>query len=169
MRFAIHLFEPVSKLNVKMNKSTISPTNVDSHRTNCVAAKWGLTFQFLPINYLGVPLEGKPLSKNFWADISEKIYRKINNRKYSYLSKGGKITLINSTLASFPTYQLSIFKVPTNVCKTIEKTWRNFIWKNSVDKNNIHLMRWSVITGSKENGGLGINRVAVTSFALFCK
>lgn len=72
MRFDIHLFELVSGLNVNMNKSMISLINVDSHRTNCVATKWWLTSQFLPINYLGVPLGGKPLSKNFRAEVYEK-------------------------------------------------------------------------------------------------
>ena len=39
MRFALRLFELASGLNINLNKSTISPTNIDSQRSNCVASK----------------------------------------------------------------------------------------------------------------------------------
>jgi hypothetical protein len=35
--------------------------------------------------------------------------------------KGGKITLINSTLSNFPTYFMSLFPLPTSVANRIEK------------------------------------------------
>ena len=39
MRFALRLFELASGLNINLNKSTISPTNIDLQRTNCVTSK----------------------------------------------------------------------------------------------------------------------------------
>ena len=122
MRYAIHLFEFASGLNVNLSKSTISSFNCDVQRTNFVAAKWGISIQFLSIYYLGVPLRGNPPSRNFWADVIDKMHKKINNWKYSSLSKGDKITLINSTLASISNYHSSIFKAPISVYKNIEKT-----------------------------------------------
>ena len=88
---------------------------------------------------------------------------------FSYLSKGGKLTLIHSTLSSLPTYQLSVFKAPIGICKSIEKSWRNFLWKNHGDDKITHLLRWNKITITKENGGLGIYKVADTNFSLLCK
>ncbi|KAA0056969.1 LINE-1 retrotransposable element ORF2 protein [Cucumis melo var. makuwa] len=114
----------------------------------------GINVQFLPSNYLGVPLRGKPLSKRFWTNISDKIHKKMSSWKYSYLSKGGKITLINSSLVSLPIYQLFVFKALVSTYKAIEKTWRNFFWNHSEEDRKMHLIRWSVITSPKDKGGL---------------
>lgn len=64
----IRLFELVSGLNVNLHKSIISFINSNAQRTNCVAEKWGISTKFLPIQYLGVPLGGKPLSRSFWSE-----------------------------------------------------------------------------------------------------
>lgn len=81
-----------------------------------------------------------------------------------------KTLFINSTLVSLPTYQLSVFKgAPISSYKTIEKHWRNFLWKCSNEKKHVLLMRWFVVTYLKDKGGLGINRLANTNFSLLCK
>lgn len=126
---------------------------------------WGI---FLT-NYLGVPLSPKPLFKTFWANISKKIQKKLNSWKYSLLSKGGKITLINFSLSSLLTYQLSIFKASSSIYKNIEQTWRNFFWKHPKENHKLHLIRWSIITSPKEKRGLGINRIKDTNSALLNK
>ena len=118
---------------------------------------------------MGVHLGGKPTSKIFWDNITEKINKNLSNWKYSYISKGGKLTLINTTLESLPTYQLSTFKAPIGVCKNIEKIWRNFSWKNPKEDNNYHLLKWTKVTAPKDKGGLGINKITDTNFALLSK
>jgi hypothetical protein len=45
-----------------------------------------------------------------------------------YLSKGGKITLIKSTLLNMPTYMLSLFPIPADVAKHIKKIQQDFLW-----------------------------------------
>ncbi|XP_050939384.1 uncharacterized protein LOC127148989 [Cucumis melo] len=52
----INLFQLASGLSINLNKSTISPINVDAARTEQIASQWGISTKFLPINYLGVPL-----------------------------------------------------------------------------------------------------------------
>ena len=51
--------------------------------------------------------------------------------KKLYFSKGGKLTLLKSTLSSLPTYYLSLFTIPTHVANKIEKLQRDFLWGNS--------------------------------------
>lgn len=163
MRFLILLFELASGLRINLNKSTISPINMASDSADKVTTLRGINVQFLPSNYLGVPLRGKPLSKRFWTNISDKIHKKMSSWKYSYLSKGGKITLINSSLVSLPIYQLFVFKALVSTYKAIEKTWRNFFWNHSEEDRKMHLIRWSVITSPKDKGGLGISRIKDTN------
>ena len=46
-----------------------------------------------------------------------------------YFSKGGRITLIKSTLSNLPTYYLSLFPIPAEVASRIDKIQRDFLWK----------------------------------------
>ena len=48
-----------------------------------------------------------------------------------YLSKGGRLTLLKSTLSSLPTYFLSLFTIPSHVANKIEKIQRDFLWGDS--------------------------------------
>jgi hypothetical protein len=45
-----------------------------------------------------------------------------------YLSKGGMVTLIKSTISNLPTYFLSLFPLPASVANRIEKLHRDFLW-----------------------------------------
>ena len=44
-----------------------------------------------------------------------------------YLSKGGRLMLLKSTLSSLPTYFLSLFTIPTHVANKIERLQRDFL------------------------------------------
>ena len=45
-----------------------------------------------------------------------------------YLSKGGKVTLLKSSLSSLPTYFLSLLPLPGKMAKHMEKLQRDFLW-----------------------------------------
>lgn len=106
LQIALSLFERASRLKFNHTKSTVSPVNVPTDRTTCVVSKFGFSTQFLPVNYLGVHLGGNPNFKSFWNQTIESIHRKLNGWKYNQISKGGRFTLIKSSLISLPTYQL---------------------------------------------------------------
>ena len=79
------------------------------------------------------------------------------------------MTLIYSTLTSLPIYQLSIFKAPIDFWKSIEKIWRNLLWKNQNEDKLTHLLRWNKITTSSDLIGLGIHRIAGINYSFLCK
>ena len=91
-------------------------------RANNFANTWNISCQIFSIKYLGVPLGGKPLTKGYRENIKEKLLKKLSSWKYQNISKGGKLTLLKASLASLPTYQLSVFKAPTSIYKEIEIT-----------------------------------------------
>ena len=86
-----------------------------------------------------------------------------------YLSKGGHLTLLKSTLSSIATYFLSQFTVPSGVADMIEKLQRDFLWGGLGDEHKIHLVWWdkacSPITGS----GLEIWKITTFNKALLGK
>jgi hypothetical protein len=120
-------FEAVSGLKVTMAKSVLVPVgNVDN-----VVELAGLleceTFS-LPLKYLGLPLGDHFKTKSSWDGIVEKFKRRLVSWKRMYLSKGGRVTLIKSTLFNLPMYFLSLFPIPATVANCIEKIQRNFLW-----------------------------------------
>ena len=66
-------------------------------------------------------------SKSIWDSILEKMERKLSGWQRIYLSKGGRITLIKSTLSSLPTYSMSLFPIPVSVALRIDKIKRDFL------------------------------------------
>jgi hypothetical protein len=75
----------------------------------------------LPLKYLGIPLGASYKAKSIWDVIVEKMQRRLANWKGIYLSKGGRVILIKSTLSNLPTYFLSLFPIPPSVAHCIEK------------------------------------------------
>ena len=69
----------------------------------------------LPMKYLGLPLGAKFKEKTIWNPILEKMERRLAGWKRLFLSKGGRVTLIKSTLSKLPTYFLSLFPIPASV------------------------------------------------------
>ena len=72
--------------------------------------------------------------------ILEKIERRLGGWKRLYLSKGGKVTLIKSTLSNLPTYFISSFPIPAAIDNQIEKFQRNFLWGGLGDEPKFHLV-----------------------------
>ena len=75
----------------------------------------------LPMKYLGMPL-GTPYKTAFvWNPILERMEKKLLGWKRLYLSKGGRLALLKSTLSSLPTYYLSLFVIPVAVADRLER------------------------------------------------
>ena len=58
----------------------------------------------LPMKYLWMPLGTSFKIASIWNPILEKMEKKLSGWKRLYLSKGGWLMLLKSTLSSLPTY-----------------------------------------------------------------
>jgi hypothetical protein len=70
----------------------------------------------------------------------EKMEHRLARWKRLYLSKSGKVTLINNTLSNLPTYFLSLFPIPAMVAIQIEKLQRDFLWGRIGEEFKYHLV-----------------------------
>ncbi|RVW42672.1 putative ribonuclease H protein [Vitis vinifera] len=95
--------------------------------------------------------------------------RRLAQWKRQYISKGGRITLIKSTLANMPIYHLSFFRMPKIVAKRLEKLQRDFLWGGGSLERKVHLINWEVVCTQKEKGGLGIRKIDLLNKALLSK
>ena len=69
-----------------------------------LVAVLGCQTRQLPSTYLGLPLGAPHKSMAIWDVIEERMHKKLALRKRNYNFKGGRLTLIKSTLASLPIY-----------------------------------------------------------------
>ena len=123
----------------------------------------------LPMKYLGLPLEAQFKDKSMWNPILEKMERRLAGWKKLYLSKGGRVTLIKSTLSNLPTYFLSLFPIPASVANRIARLQRDFLWGGLGDEPKFHLVDWSRVCSPLSSGGLGIRNLRTFNFALLGK
>ena len=116
------------------------------------------------MTYLGMPLGASHKFPTVWNLILEKIESKLAGWKM-YLSKGGRLTLLKSTLSSLPTYYLSLFTIPTHVAIKIERLQRDFLWGDS----KTYLVGWDKVCAPLKSGGLGVRKLTAFNKVLLGK
>ena len=114
LRMILIWFEAVSGLKINLSKSELVLVGV-VHNIDLLLNVLGCKQGTLPMRYLGLPLGAKFKDKTIWNPILEKMERRLAGWKCLYLSKGGRVTLIKSTLSNLPTYFLSLFPILASV------------------------------------------------------
>ena len=120
------------------------------------------------MTYLGLPLGTKFKDRVIWNSILEGMEQRLMSWKQLYLSKGGKITLIKSTLSSLPTYFLSLFPIPVDIAIHIERR-TNFLWGRLDESPKFLLVKWAQVCSPLQFGGLGIRNLRAFNQALLGK
>ena len=141
----------------------------DVPNVHALAGILGCRVSALPLTYLGLSLGASFKNKSIWNPVVEKIEKRLAGWKRFYPSKGGRITLIKSTLSNLPTYYLSLFPIPKSVARRIEKLQRDFLWGGLDDEPKFHLVPWKEVCEPLMGGSLGIQNLTMFSQALLGK
>ena len=168
LRGILSRFEEMSQLKINLGKSELVPVG-DVPDLHELVEILDCRESTLPLKYLGLLLGASFKDKTIWNPILKKMEQRLAGWKRLYLSKGGKVTLIKSTLSSLPTYLLSLFPIPVKVAKRMEDLQRDFLWTGIRDDRKIHLVNWSKICSPVKNGGLGIRCLRKFNSALLAK
>ncbi|KAL6348571.1 hypothetical protein AAG906_016083 [Vitis piasezkii] len=120
-------FEAALRLKINLDKSEVIPVG-EVEEVNEMAVEIGCRVGQLPTIYLGLPLGAPNKATSVWDGVEEKVRTRLALWKRQYISKGGRITLIKSTLASMPLYQMSLFRMPKSVARRLEKLQRDFLF-----------------------------------------
>ncbi|KAJ9691389.1 hypothetical protein PVL29_013542 [Vitis rotundifolia] len=161
-------FEASSGFRINLAKSVlILVGEVDEIEE--MAVELGCRVGALPTVYLGLPLGAHHKVISMWDGVEERMRRRLAQWKRQYISKGGQITLIKSTLASIPIYLLSLFRMSKIIAKRLEKFQRDFLWGGGSLEGKVHLINWEVVCSQKEKGGLGIRKIDFLNKALLGK
>ena len=95
LRVIFIIFKGVSGLHINRGKSFIYPINTISE-IDALASKLGGRVGELPTTYPGMPLGAKSKSTTFWNGVVEICTKRFTNWKSQHLSRGGRLTLVNS-------------------------------------------------------------------------
>ena len=139
LRAILARFEEVSSLRINLGKSKLVPIGV-VHNIDVLVGMLDCRQSSLPLRYLGLPLGAKFKELSIWNPILEKMERRLVGWKRLNLSKGGKVTLIKSTLSSLPKYFLSLMPLPGKVANHMEKLQRGFLWSGINGDSKLHLV-----------------------------
>ena len=120
-------FEVASGLRINLAKCEIIPVG-EVQRIEELVVELGCRVGQLPTVYLGLPLGVPNKAAYGWDGVEEKMRRRLALWKSQYILKGGRITLIKSSMVSMPVYQMSLFRMPISVARRLEKLQRDSLW-----------------------------------------
>ncbi|XP_009335445.1 uncharacterized protein LOC103928158 [Pyrus x bretschneideri] len=165
----LNLFCTISGLKINKAKCSMAGINSDCEKLKGMADSWGCEVGSWPIKYLGLPLGGRPKALMFWDPVVEKMEKRLQSWKKAFLSKGGRLTLIQFVLGSLPIYYMSLFKIPCGVIGRLEKLMKGFLWEGVEEGKKNHLVKWEIVIKSKEEGGLCVGNLRNQKEALLAK
>ena len=123
----------------------------------------------LPSTYLGLPLSARYKFVRVWDNVKERLRKRLALWKNQYISKGGRATLIKSTLSNLSIYFLSLLQLLKTVNLRLKQIQINFLWSGGQMDKKPHLVRWEMVCKEKRSGGLGVKNLSWLNKALLSK
>lgn len=122
------------------------------------------------IMYLGLSsLLNRKKSVTF-GYIKERLQERLQGWDKRKLSKGGKEILLKSVAQAILNYTMSVFLLPIEVCRDIERIMCKFWWRANPNKaQSIHWMSWERMSCRKSYGGMGFHGIREFNIALLGK
>ena len=119
--------------------------------------------------YLGLPsLIGRSKTNSF-AQLKSKVANKLSVWKEKLLSAAGKEVLIKAVAQAVPSYTMSCFKLPDNLCGDLTSMIRQFWWGQKKDEKKLAWISWERMCQPKEKGGMGFRDLKSFNKALLAK
>ena len=119
--------------------------------------------------YLGLPFIIGRSKTEVFAELKEKVGRKLAGWKGKLLSIEGREILIKAMAQAIPTYTMSCFLIPKGLCEEIEGMIRTFWWGQRQDESKIAWVSWEKMCRAKSNRGMGFRNLQAFNLAMLAK
>ncbi|XP_023880426.1 uncharacterized protein LOC111992797 [Quercus suber] len=164
------LYESASGQKINTNKSSIyfSP-NTSQELKDEILRILGPMQDSSHTKYLGLPSIIGRSKKVVFAEIKDKVCRKLAGWKGKLLSLGGKEILIKAVAQAVPTYMMSCFQLPKSLYDDLEKMVRSFRWGQKHQEPKMAWVGWKTMCKLKSQGGMGFRNLKAFNLALLAK
>ncbi|XP_057444610.1 uncharacterized protein LOC130736850 [Lotus japonicus] len=116
--------------------------------------------------YLGLPtIFGKSKSRIFHF-VKDRVWKNLKGWKEKFLSRAGREVLIKSVVQAIPSYVMSCFILPDDLCADIDRMVSKFFWGGDPSRQGLHWTKWETLCKSKTDGGLGFRDFKPFNLAL---
>ena len=160
--------ESGQKISLEKSRIYFSP-NVSESLKEEVCDKLGIRVTYDIGKNLGFPLRHRGAAHNPYKVIVEKVMSKLAGWKAKYLSFVGRMVLIKSVMSVIPNYVMEGVTLPVHICDKLDKVNRDFLWGSTNEKRRMHMVGWSKVIKSKDDGGLGMQAARAKYIALLSK
>ncbi|KAI3741088.1 hypothetical protein L1987_58755 [Smallanthus sonchifolius] len=142
-------FYACSGLQINFGKSNLFGIGVHLGEVEEIAVLVGCKAESLPFKYLGLTV-GANMNRIFnWRPVFDIFEKRLSLWKVSFLSIGGRVTLIRSVLESLPSYYFSLYRAPVKVVEDLESLIRKFLWGGSSEEKKLHWVAWDRVASPK--------------------
>ncbi|XP_057790949.1 uncharacterized protein LOC131008065 [Salvia miltiorrhiza] len=163
-------YEGVSGQKVNLDKSAITFSGGITEDIKVeLANQLGVRCETIHGSYLGIPSTVGRSKTEIFQMLVDRTRKKTKDWKRRFLSGAGKTTLIKSVLQSIPSYLMSCFALPDQICHRLNSVAARFFWGQKSEKRRIHWKSWRKLCGPKNKGGLGFRDLHLFNKAMLAK
>lgn len=163
-------YEKASGQKINFDKSCISFShNVPPNSQNTLAAILGVIRVDKHDTYLGLPMDISYSKVEAFSFLKERVQKRLQGWREKTLSNAGKEVLIKAVIQSIPTYVMSCFELPKQLCNDINQCIARFWWGVKGDEKKIHWLAWEKLCDPKIEGGMGFRDLTLFNLSLLAK
>ncbi|WOH12304.1 hypothetical protein DCAR_0831806 [Daucus carota subsp. sativus] len=102
--------------------------------------------------------------------LKDKVQSKIRSWDGKIMARSGKEILVKSVVQTLPSYAMSVFLLPLEITRDIEKSLSKFWWTSKpTNSSHISWMSWERMSKHKTAGGLGFRNFRDFNLAMLGK
>eukprot|EP00253_Pinus_taeda_P029860 PITA_29860 len=171
LKIILDLFMKATGMQINLRKSHFILEGFS--RNECTQITTILPFEVYTMDstfkYLGFWLKPNSYKKQDWNWLVAKIEGKINHWSYKWLSRAGRLTLVNSVLQAMPVFWAALTWIPKGTLHKIKRICSRFLWSGAKEDSVLPWVAWDKIARPKEWGGWGIKNLNDFSTCLAAK
>ncbi|XP_058733791.1 uncharacterized protein LOC131605427 [Vicia villosa] len=128
-------YEAASGQVVNLDKSEVSfSRNIKEEDKAAIQTRLNMNSVGGHGKYLGIPVVLGRSKREVFSLVVERVWKKMKGWKERFLSRAGKEVLIKAVAQAIPSYIMSCYKLPENVCNELESMLANFWWGSKEGK-----------------------------------